>query len=89
MVLVSRSNLITFLTLNVQIKTTFFVCSKTDKLFQKPKYQFILASSFYIENVNKYLKFYSSTLSLLKKVTVVLKFRLHFESLISQQKSGK
>ena len=37
------------------------------------------------ELINKYLEFHSSALSLLKKITVVLKFRLHFHtfSLIS------
>ena len=46
----SRSSLkLTKNILIVQIKTTFFVCSKTDQLFQKPKNQFIVASSFYIE----------------------------------------
>ena len=46
----SRSSLkLTKNILIVQIKTTFFVCSKTDQLFQKPKNRFIVASSFYIE----------------------------------------
>ena len=51
-------------------------CSRT-----KPRHQFIVASHgvLHRELINKYLKFYSSALSLLKKITVVLKFRLHFQ----------
>ena len=62
--------------MNLQIKAIFLCvltlisCSRT-----KPRNQFIVASHgvLHRELINKYLKFYSSTLSLLKKVTVVLK----------------
>ena len=45
---VPRLNLVKNI-LNVQIKTTIFVF-QTDQLFQKPKHQFIVAWSFYVEN---------------------------------------
>ena len=59
----------------------FFVCSKTNQLFQNQAQTSIYCSLFVLhrELINKYLKFYSSALSLLKKVTVVLKVCLHFE----------
>ena len=48
--------------LNVQIKTIFFVCSKTDQLFQNQAETSIYCSLVFLHRkiINKYLKFYSS-----------------------------